>query len=298
MTERDRERRSKPQGASGRLTDEADPVAPARPPLSPPSTGDRHAAESSEESPEESPEESGAVDEEASPDPRETDTAERADGGGLFDLPDDLGDLGELDAAAIAGIPQLSELDIVKAERDEFLDALRRLQADFDNFRKRVRRQQEEQSARGAESLVERLLPVLDAVDLAVAHAGDAKDAAALTQVAALLHDVLQREGVERIDAAGVAFEPTIHDAVAHVPREDPTGGPTVGPDGDPTRGPKGGPAGRRAGSVDEGSDGSDDGSGRVDVDDADVPMVAEVLRPGYLLKGKVLRPAMVKVSG
>jgi molecular chaperone GrpE len=282
MTERDRERRSNPQGAPGRLTDEADPVAPARPPLSPPSTGDRHAAGS--------PEESDAVDEEASPDPRETDTADRTDGGGLFDLPDDLG---ELDAAAIAGIPQLSELDIVKAERDEYLDALRRLQADFDNFRKRVKRQQEEQSARGAESLVERLLPVLDAVDLAVAHAGDAKDAAALTQVAALLHDVLQREGVERIDAAGVAFEPTIHDAVAHVPREDPKG--------DPTRGPKvdqADQAGGQPGPVDDGSDKSDDERGRVDVDDADVPMVAEVLRPGYLLKGKVLRPAMVKVSG
>jgi molecular chaperone GrpE len=279
MTDRDPEDRNEPQGASGRLTEEAEPVAPARAPLSPPSTSGRHATGSLEES--------DGVDEDVSPDPLDTDDTEATDGtedgdaagpaaagtdrtqpggGGLFDLPDDLG---ELDAAAMAGIPQLSELDVVKAERDEYLDSLRRLQADFDNFRKRVRRQQEEQAVRGVESLVDRLLPVLDAVDLAVAHAGDAKDAAALTQVVALLHDVLAREGLERIDAAGVAFEPTIHDAVAHVPREEPTGGPPSSPDDESAR-----------------------------TGDADVPMVAEVLRPGYLLKGKVLRPAMVKVSG
>ena len=58
----------------------------------------------------------------------------------------------------------------VERERDEYLDALRRLQADFENYRKRVDRQFEELAARGATALVRLLLPVLDALDLAEAH--------------------------------------------------------------------------------------------------------------------------------
>ena len=64
----------------------------------------------------------------------------------------------------------LAEEAIVAAERDEYLDALRRLQADFDNFRKRSMRQQTELLERANEGLILRLLPVLDALDLATAH--------------------------------------------------------------------------------------------------------------------------------
>ena len=73
---------------------------------------------------------------------------------------------GEPQAAILADVAGLT------AERDEYLAALQRLQADFANYRKRVLRQQEEQSARAALDLVGKLLPVLDTLDLARAHLG------------------------------------------------------------------------------------------------------------------------------
>lgn len=123
--------------------------------------------------------------------------------------------------------------DDVERERDEYLDALRRLQADFENYRKRVARQFEELSARGTTALVEKLLPVLDALDLAETHLLQepnvdgvlAVEAKALVQARALLLDTLGKEGLEPIVAAGQAFDPTVHEAVAHVDGDD---GPVV----------------------------------------------------------------------
>ncbi len=136
-------------------------------------------------------------------------------------------------------------LAVVSRERDDYLDALRRLQADFENYKKRVVKQQSEHLERAAASLVDKLLPVLDTADMAVSHgAGDET-----RQVRAALLDALAREGLERLDPDGGPFDPTLHDAVAHEPG-----------DGDQE--------------------------------------VAEVLRAGYRWKGRVLRPAMVKVRG
>ncbi len=149
------------------------------------------------------------------------------------------------------------------AERDDYLAALQRLQADFDNYRKRSMRQQTEVLERATESLIATLLPVLDALDLARAHAGsnaisdgDGNEPTALSQIGTLLTDILRREGLERIDTADVPFDPNVHDAVAHEVDED------------------GGEDARRS------------------------PEISEVLRAGYRLKGRVLRPAMVKVKG
>jgi molecular chaperone GrpE len=160
------------------------------------------------------------------------------------------------------------ELAWLTAERDEYLEALQRLQAEFENYRKRTMRQQTDVHSRASEGVVTRLLPVLDALDLALAHVGEEEATAshlkdALGQINALLRDTLSQEGLERIDASEVPFDPTIHDAVAHVPVEE------TGPDG-----VTGTPA--------------DDGG----------PRVVEVMRAGYRLKGRVLRPAMVKVKG
>ncbi len=109
----------------------------------------------------------------------------------------------------------LSELDVAQRERDDYLDALRRLQADFENFRKRSIKQQTGTLERAAQTLVDKLLPVLDAADLAIAHgAGEA-----VAQVAGLLMDTLVREGLEGVDPKpGEAFDPTVHEAVAHEP--------------------------------------------------------------------------------
>ncbi len=98
------------------------------------------------------------------------------------------------------------------AERDEYLDALRRTQADFENYRKRVQREMSEARGAGAAALAERLIDVLDTVDLALAH--DPSDAVA--QISAALVETLGKEGLERIDALGAPFDPEIHDAVLH----------------------------------------------------------------------------------
>jgi molecular chaperone GrpE len=132
-------------------------------------------------------------------------------------------------------------------ERDDYLDALRRLQADFENYKKRIIKQQTEHLERAAEALVEKLLPVFDTADLAIAHGGGEE----VKQIWTALFDTLEREGLERIDPLNQPFDPTLHDAVAHEPS---------------------------------------DGEGG--------PLVVEVLRAGYRWKGRVLRPAMVKVRG
>lgn len=121
------------------------------------------------------------------------------------------------EALAEAEAAVVSDIEGLKRERDDYLDALRRLQADFENFRKRTMKQQTDILERAAQSLVEKLLPVLDAADLAIAHGADA----AVGQVAGLLLDTLVKEGLEGVDPKpGDPFDPTLHEAVAHEPGE------------------------------------------------------------------------------
>jgi molecular chaperone GrpE len=147
------------------------------------------------------------------------------------------------DASADDGADEVAEAEIAEAEivverdpmvmleneRDEYLLALQRTQADFENYRKRIQRMQEEQSARAASALVTKLLPVLDTLDLAQAHqtgsSAESDDAKALTAARAMLLDTLGKEGLERVDDATVPFDPAVHDAVA---RTDGEGGEVV----------------------------------------------------------------------
>jgi molecular chaperone GrpE len=158
-------------------------------------------------------------------------------------------------------------------QRDEYLDSLRRLQAEFENYKKRVVKQQADQVARAAVSLVDKVLPVLDTLDLATQHLGDAgsQDGRALVAVASQLHDVLAKEGLERIDPLGETFDPNAHEAVGHLPAADAD---DVGT-GD----------GEDADAVPEGKDSGE-------------PVVGQVMRAGYRWRGTVVRPAMVMVRG
>jgi molecular chaperone GrpE len=91
-----------------------------------------------------------------------------------------------------------------------YLDDLRRLQAEFDNFRKRALREQTAMAGRASARLIEKLLPVLDNFEAAVAH-GEGGPGVAM--VHNQLRATLKEEGLEEIPAEGVPFDPTVHDA-------------------------------------------------------------------------------------
>ena len=111
------------------------------------------------------------------------------------------------------------ELGRLRAERDEYLDHLRRLQADFDNFRKRMLRDQTAHLERATAGLIEQLLPVLDTFELAMLNAG--ADADKLRKGVELVYSellgVLEKAGLERIEAKGKPFDPEVHEAVMSV---------------------------------------------------------------------------------
>jgi molecular chaperone GrpE len=113
-------------------------------------------------------------------------------------------------------------LEEVEGERDEYLNDLKRLAADFDNYRKRAARDQESLVARAHERLVKQLLPVLD--DLARALEAAAKhEEAQLEEGVELVHralaDLLAKEGLAEIETNG-RFDPHVHEALLSQPSE------------------------------------------------------------------------------
>jgi molecular chaperone GrpE len=147
---------------------------------------------------------------------------------------------------------QAEELDAARKEAAELREHLQRLAAEFDNYRKRVLKEQTRAVEMASEPLVRRLLEVLDEFDLALMAAEQKPDfdrfLHGVELVYAKLKESLRSEGLEGIEAEGRPFDPTQHEALMQ-------GG---GPDGE--------------------------------------PVVADVLRPGYTLRGRVIRPAGVKV--
>jgi molecular chaperone GrpE len=158
------------------------------------------------------------------------------------------------DAEAEAEHRVAEDLDAVLAtlakERDELRELAQRVQADFENYRKRMLRDQTDAIARANESLIEELLAVVDNFELALGQLDDADEQVrkGVELVFAGLVHVLDKAGLERIDSTGVPFDPNVHEAV-----------------------------------MQEGDHGD--------------PVVADTVRTGYRLKGRVLRPAMVKVA-
>lgn len=122
----------------------------------------------------------------------------------------------EVQAEAIS--EEFDELVSLMNERDEYLDALRRTQADFENYRKRMQREALEARDAGAASLASKLVDVLDTVDLALAH--DPSDSVA--QISVALVDALGKEGLTRIEALGAPFDPEVHEAVLHEEGDGP----------------------------------------------------------------------------
>ena len=111
--------------------------------------------------------------------------------------------------------------DVAK-QRDEYLDALQRLKAEFDNYRKRVARDQQELAARAHERLVRELVPILDDLERAL-EAADQHENAKLEEGVALVHrslaDLLAREGLVEVETDG-KFDPHSQEALLAQPSE------------------------------------------------------------------------------
>jgi molecular chaperone GrpE len=152
----------------------------------------------------------------------------------------------------------IEESEAAKKEAADATDRLLRLQADWDNYRRRTAAERIAERERAAEKLVTNLLPVLDDMERASEHAtqnaeGDEKVTQFVEGVMAVhakMLDILSKEGVEVIDPAGEAFDPLVHQAV-----------------------------------------------GRVEDAEAYDETVAQVYQKGYRMGGKVIRSAMVTVT-
>ncbi len=115
----------------------------------------------------------------------------------------------------------LTELKERAAKADEHWDRLLRTTADFENFKKRAARDKQDAIKFANESLLEKLVPVLDSLDMALAATQGAKTDAAqslqagVSMIGQQLKGVLAGAGLEEVDAVGKTFDPNLHEAVA-----------------------------------------------------------------------------------
>jgi len=121
-------------------------------------------------------------------------------------------------AAKPAEVGAASEAEKLKAERDALLDRLARLQAEFDNARKRAVREQQEFREFAAADAIKNILPILDSFERALKAGGDASDFRnGIELIYRQFQDTLQKIGVQSIAARGQLFDPRIHEAVEMV---------------------------------------------------------------------------------
>ncbi len=152
-------------------------------------------------------------------------------------------------------VSQLEEaLEHEKEKSEDLLRRLQYLQADFENYRKRVEKEMGDAKRFSNERLLSDLLTVKDELDLAFAKAHETKQSPVLLEGVGMIQkrvqNILSKEGVERVPGAGSMFNPDYHEAALRV------------------------------------------------VSDEEEGTVVEEVRAGYMLKGRVLRPSIVKVAG
>ena len=161
---------------------------------------------------------------------------------------------GEETQDSAPAIGSVSESDKVRAERDALLDRLARLQAEFDNARKRAVREQQDFREFAAADVIKTILPVLDSFERALKAPSGGSNADDLRSGLELIYrqfqDALQKLGVQSIEAVGKPFDPRLHEAVE-----------------------------------------------MVETKEADDHQVLEEFQRGYNYKGRLLRPAMVRVA-
>jgi molecular chaperone GrpE len=125
------------------------------------------------------------------------------------------------EAEGAAEVEEAVDVESIARERDEYLDALQRLKAEFDNYRKRVARDQQELAARAHERLVRELVPVLDDLERALAHEGNLEDGVRL--IHRQLDEALTKEGLVEVETAGM-FDPHTQEALLAQPSDEAEG--------------------------------------------------------------------------
>jgi molecular chaperone GrpE len=145
--------------------------------------------------------------------------ADIVDETGAVDESDDVPEEAPVEAPAEEALVPLAEFEAVSAERDQYLDSLRRLKAEFDNSRKRQERERARILESASEKLVQELLPVLDNLDRALESEGDIREGVRATRDQ--LADVLANEGLLPVASDGQPFDPNVHEAVMGQPSED-----------------------------------------------------------------------------
>jgi molecular chaperone GrpE len=130
------------------------------------------------------------------------------------------------EASAVEQIQKLVE------EKQDLQNTLLRRQADFENYRKRVERERAQERHRGAELLIEQVLPVLDAFDLALSGQSGAASPEyrkGFEIIRAQLWNALAKQGLQPIEAVGKPFDPNLHHAIENVPTAAQPEGTVVG---------------------------------------------------------------------
>jgi molecular chaperone GrpE len=115
-----------------------------------------------------------------------------------------------------------TELGQLKAERDRLLDRLARLQAEFENARKRAERERAEYREYAAGSAAEQFLPVLDNLELALKAKGSAEQLrSGVSLIMKQMEEILEKMQVKVVPTVGEAFDPRFHEALGTVERND-----------------------------------------------------------------------------
>jgi len=121
-----------------------------------------------------------------------------------------------------AAEPAQTELEQMKAERDRLLDRLARLQAEFENARKRAERERAEFREFATGSVAEQFLPVLDNLELALKSTGSvAQLRSGVSLIVKQMEEVLEKMQVKAVPTMGEAFDPRFHEALGTVERDD-----------------------------------------------------------------------------
>lgn len=145
----------------------------------------------------------------------------------------------------------MKKLEEAEAKVAEHRDGWQRAQAEFVNYKNRIQRDAETQRANMKGDIIQKLLPVLDDLELALANRpADDAWAGGIELIARKFQSILESEGVKRIEAEGQPFDPNFHEAISHEPNGDIPSGHVIA-----------------------------------------------VVRNGYILSERVIRPAMVRVA-